>query len=183
MTTITSPGFKRFLAVASLALAVPLTVSAMPYGPTGAGGCSAMGGQGKHGAHAGHHGMGGEFSPRYLRGLDLTEVQRDKLFEIMHAQAPAMWEKGKALSKAEDDLRKLASAPDYSEARAKAAADAVGKATFELTLAHARTERQVFEMLTPEQRQQLTEMKASPERPRAEMRRGMAGEGRMPAPR
>ena len=51
-------------------------------------------------------------------------------------------------------------------------------------VARAKAERQVFEVLTPEQRKQLAEMKASgePGRSRGDGPRGMGGEGRMPPP-
>ena len=74
------------------------------------------------------------------RGLDLT---RPMLVGIDGA---------KALRKAESDLRALTSAADYSEAKARALADSAAKALSELTLARARADRQVFEVLTPEQR-------------------------------
>lgn len=122
--------------------------------------------------------------PPHLRGLNLTEAQRDKIFEIMHAQAPAMRDKAKALRKAEDELRALTAAADYSDAKAKSLADAGAKAMSEMTLARAKAERQVFEVLTPEQRKQLAEMKASgePGRGRGDGPRGMGGEGRMAPP-
>ena len=62
---------------------------------------------------------------------------------------------------------------------------AVGSgAVSEMTLARAKAERQVFEVLTPEQRKQLAEMKSTgePGRGRGDGPRGMGGEGRMPPP-
>ena len=47
----------------------------------------------------------------------------------------------------------------YSDAKARSLADAAAKAMSEMTLARAKAERQVFEVLTPEQRKQLAEMK------------------------
>jgi Spy/CpxP family protein refolding chaperone len=110
--------------------------------------------------------MGGDLLPPHLRGLELTEAQRDKVFEIMHAQAPLMRDKAKVLHKAEDDLRGLAAAADYSEAGARSLADAAAKAMAEMTLLRAKTDRQVFEVLTPEQRKQLAERKPGSESPR-----------------
>lgn len=172
MKTVFHGNTRRFLATAAIALALPLTASAF---------------QGPHGGHRGcgdfamhgGMGMGGGMMPPHLRGLDLTEGQRDKIFEIIHAQAPAMREKGKAMFKAQADLRALAAAPDYSEAKAGALADAAAKAMADMTLARAKAERQVFEVLTPEQRKQLAEMKPA-DMPRRG--RGMGGDGRMPPP-
>ncbi len=177
MKTISHGNIKRFLAAAGVALAVPLTAAAFQGPHDGHRGC------GDFAAHGGP-GMGGGMMPPHLHGLNLTEAQRDKIFEIMHAQAPAMREKGKAVFKAEADLRALTASPDYSDAKARSLADAAAKAMSEMTLARAKAERQVFEVLTPEQRKQLAEMKPSdePRRGRGDGPRGMGGDGRMPPP-
>lgn len=158
---------ERFLIAAGVALAVPLTAVAFggPHGaPNGCGGAEVHG-------KAGLRGLGGEKMPPYLHGLDLTEAQRDKVFEILHAQAPAMRDRAKAMHRVEDELRGLVAAPDYSAAKAKALADLAASAMAEMTLARVATDRQVFEVLTPEQRKLVAEMKA-------DGRRGLEGEGR-----
>jgi Spy/CpxP family protein refolding chaperone len=154
MTTGHPRNIRRFLAAASIALAIPLGAAAFPGGPDGHPGCASLAG------HSGP-GMGGEMMPPHLRSLNLSEAQRDKIFEIMHAQAPLMREKAKAVRKAEDELRALAAADDYSETKARTLADTAAKAISEMTLARTRVERQVIETLTPEQRKQLADLKAS----------------------
>ena len=178
MRTIQHGNIKRFLVAASVALAIPLTAAAFQGHPGGHHGC------GDFARHGGPGMMGGDMMPPHLRGLNLTEAQRDKIFEIMHAQAPVMREKGKAVFKAEADLRALTASPDYSDAKARSLADAAAKAMAEMTLARAKAERQVFEVLTPEQRKQLAEMKPSdePRRGGGDGPRGMGGDGRMPPP-
>lgn len=153
MKTTPNSNIKRFLIAASVALAIPLSAAAF-----GGHGSHAGCGMGAHGG-PGHHMMGGNMMPPHLRGLSLTEAQQDKVFEIMHAQAPVMRDKAKALRKAETDLRALTSAADYSEAKARALADEAAKAMSEMTLARAKADRQVFEVLTPEQRKQMAEAK------------------------
>lgn len=151
---------KRFLVAASVALAVPLTASA--FGPHGG-----------HAGHAGGHGacVGagaaafGDGMPHHLRALNLSEAQRDRIFDIMHAQAPAMRDKAKALRQAESELRALAASPDYNDAQARLLADRVAAAMSEMTLARIQAERQVNDVLTPEQRKQLADIK--PRGPRA----------------
>lgn len=177
MTTISQGSIRRFLVAASIALAIPLTAMAVPGARGAHHGC---GGFAMHGGP----GMGGEMMPPHLRALNLTEPQRDKVFEIMHSQAPAMRDKAKAWRKAEDELRALTASPDYSDAKARSLADAAAKAMAEMTLARAKAERQVFEVLTPEQRKQLAEMKPSdePRRGGGDGPRGMGGDGRMPPP-
>jgi protein CpxP len=113
---------------------------------------------------------GGEMHPRggrrhdgamrMLRGLDLSEAQRDQIFEIRHAQAPAMRAQMKALHAARKDLRELALAPQYDAAKAQAAADALAQATSQMALMRIDTMRKVLAVLTPEQRQTLDERRA-----------------------
>ena len=149
---------KRFLVAASVALAVPLTASA--FGPHGG-----------HAGHAGGHGACagaasfGDALPHHLRALKLSEAQRDRIFDIMHAQAPALRDKAKALRQAEGELRALAASPDYNDAQAKVLADRAAAAMSEMTLARIQAERQVNDVLTPEQRKQLADIK--PRGPRA----------------
>lgn len=182
MKTISHLYLKRFAAAAAVALAVPLTASAVS-GEKGMmqGGCDGMGAK----AGFGHHGMGmgGDAMPRHLNRLDLTEAQRDRIFDIMHAQAPIMRNTAKAMHKAQSDLRDLTAAPDFSEAKAKELADAAAAAMGQMALNRAKTERQVFDVLTPEQRKQLADLKASGDRPRHQRGdgpRGPAGEGQRP---
>ena len=101
MKAISQGNIKRFLVAAGVALAVPLTAVAFQGHPGGHHGCGDFAGHGGPGM------MGGEMLPPHLRGLNLTEAQRDKIFEIMHAQAPVMRDKAKALRKAETDLHAL----------------------------------------------------------------------------
>ena len=177
MKTISHLHLKRFLVAASVALAVPLSAAAFPGGKGMAhGGCDGMGMKSAYG----HHGMGGDFMPRHLGRLDLTEAQRDRIFDLMHAQAPIQRNAAKALAKAQGELQALTSAPDFSEARAKELADAVAAASAEMTLNRVRTERQVFDLLTPEQRKQLAEMKAERPRQRGDGPRGPAGDAPRP---
>lgn len=161
---------ERFLIAAAVALAVPL--SAVAFGgshgaPNGCGGAEMPGKVGQRGP--------GERMPPYLRGLNLSEAQRDKVFAILHAQAPAMRDKAKVVQRVETDLRGLAMSPDYSEAKARSLADVSARAMAEMTLARLATDRQVLEVLSPEQRKQVAEMKSEREVVRGDGPR--AGEG------
>lgn len=113
----------------------------------------------------------------FLRGLDLTEEQRDKIFEIRHASAPALREAYKELAKAKRELRALAQAAEFEEARAQQAADAAAKAFARLHVQRAKDTHAVLAVLTPEQRQKLDERKQRSEERRAERRaqRGSRG--------
>lgn len=145
MTSRASSPTVRQLLAAGLVLLLPLSALADRGMPRAA--CDGPGGRPP----------AAEMLPPYLRGIALTEVQHDKLFELLHAQAPAMRERANAVRKAEGELQSLAFAADFSEARAKSAAEAAGRAQGELAAARLRVDRQVAELLTLEQRRQLQE--------------------------
>ena len=109
---------------------------------------------GMHGGMRGHDGgmMG-------MRGLNLTEAQRDQIFKIHHDSVPAMREQMKQVQKARDDLRQIAMADKFDEARARQAADAQAKAMANMAVMRAQTMNRVRQVLTPEQRQKMDEMR------------------------
>jgi protein CpxP len=162
----TSSTFKRLVLAASVAAALPFAAMAtgtyaqgMPDGQGRPGGPMQHGGMEHHmhgGHHHGHHGHG----MRFLHGIKLTEAQRDKIFALRYAQMPAMREKMKAIHKAHEELRGLATSPQYDEGRAKAAVDAAARAKADLTLMRIRSTHEVYALLTPEQRAQVEQMKA-----------------------
>ncbi|WP_296945708.1 Spy/CpxP family protein refolding chaperone [uncultured Massilia sp.] len=119
-------------------------------GPHGApyGGPGAFGGPGWDGP-----GPGMPFG--HLHGLALSEAQQDKLFAILHAQAPQRRDQQKAVRKAADGLRELGRAERFDEARAAALSRDLGQAVAAEALLRARTEAQVLAVLTPEQRAAL----------------------------
>ena len=166
---------KRLVVGAALALTLPLAAfaqSAPPAGPDGPrpehrwhggqggerGGMEDRGmedhGMGRHGMHGHHHGMMG-----MLRGVKLTDAQRDKMFAIHHAMEPQAYEKFKILRKSHEDLRGAATSANYDEARVKAAIEAGARAKADLQLMHVRAEHEVFAMLTPEQKAQVEQNK------------------------
>ena len=100
-----------------------------------------------------------------LQELQLTDAQQDKVFAIMHAQAPQHREHDKAIRKAHDALRDLVHADKFDDAKAAALARDLGQATATQALLQARTHAQLLAVLTPEQREQLRQHHArGPER-------------------
>src|SRR5262249_40933785 len=87
-----------------------------------------------------------------LRGLDLTDAQRDQVFKIYHDQEPAVHEQMKQVRAARETLTKLAAADNFDQAQARQAADAQAKALSSLAMIRAQTVHQVRGILTPEQR-------------------------------
>ncbi|WP_075796123.1 Spy/CpxP family protein refolding chaperone [Massilia putida] len=116
--------------------------------------------EGDHERGPGGHGPGAPgpdmpFGRMPLHGLKLTDAQQDKLFAIMHAQAPERRERDKAIRKAHEALRDLGRADKFDDAKAAALARDLGQAVAAEALLQARTEAQALAVLTPEQREQL----------------------------
>jgi Spy/CpxP family protein refolding chaperone len=169
--------FKKLALAAGIAAALPFAAMAQG-GPGGPGGPEMHqrhhGGEGMRGMHGRHHG------PSFLRGINLTEAQRDKVFAIRHAQAPVMREKFKIVRKSHEDLRALTTSAQYDDAKARAIADTGARAMAELAVLKARGDHDIYALLTPEQKAQADKMKADWEARRAagpEGRRGMGGPG------
>lgn len=155
--------FTRLLVVGGLAVTLPLAAQARPFG-------------GDHfgpGVHAEKGMRGGHGMHRMLRGLDLSEAQRDQIFQLLHAQAPAMREKGKELRESRRELQEAAMSEQYDEARVRSLSDNAARAMAEMMEMRARTQNQIYQLLTPEQRTKLEERKA-----RFSERRGAQGGGR-----
>lgn len=143
------------LLLAGVALSVPLLLLAEPMRMPPAVGMTGMPGMAAH-PHMCGHGMrpegGMEPLPPFLREANLDEAQRDKIFLIMHAQVPQLREQEKARFKARQALAELGMSGQYSDAKAKAIADTLARATAEIELIRARSDSQVMAVLTPEQR-------------------------------
>lgn len=98
---------------------------------------------------------GPEMMPPMLRGIVLTEAQRDRVFDLMYAQAPAQRDLAKRQQKQEDELRTAATGGDINEAKMRGLVDALTKTQGEMLWLRVRTDRQIYDVLTPEQRKQL----------------------------
>ena len=180
------------LAVAgTLAISAPMLVSAQG-GPMGGGEGPRAGMQRddgspryermhRHQHHHGQHGMyhggrGGDqmggfgFGPRAMRGLDLSEEQRDKVFELRHAAAPKFREQGKILRDAHRELRRLSMSDGYDEAKAAEIGERAAKAMTEMAQLRARNANEFWKLLTPEQREKLDDRAR-----RGEQKRGPRG--------
>ncbi|MES2256925.1 MAG: Spy/CpxP family protein refolding chaperone [Pseudomonadota bacterium] len=118
---------------------------------------------GPFGPHDGPGAMPGP--PPFLHGLALSEAQQDKVFAILHAQAPYLREQGKALQKSQQALHAMGSAAQYDDAKAVALAQAAAQAMSNLTLQHVRSEQKLLAVLTPEQRKQFDQRMAVPPHP------------------
>ena len=110
----------------------------------------------QHGPGPGPHMEGpGAGLPPFLREVELSEAQQDKVFAATYAQAPLLREQQKIAFKAHEQLRALAASNHYDDAKAVALANGAAQAMATISLQHARLEQQLLAVLTPEQRQQV----------------------------
>ncbi|HWV06297.1 Spy/CpxP family protein refolding chaperone [Ralstonia sp.] len=166
MTAVTSrvAGFAAGLLLSCAALAqtagpgaVPLSPMP-PMSPHGPGMMERGPGMGPGGGPRGmgpHHG-GGPF----LRGLKLSEEQRDKIFAIEYAQMPEAREQRKAIEHARRDLHQMVASGQYDEARARALTESLGRAVAHEAQLRAQAGAKIMQVLTPEQRKQVGEREA-----------------------
>ncbi len=99
-------------------------------------------------------GPGPQGLPPFLRGIDLSEAQQDKVFAATYAQAPVLREQQKIAFKANAQLRAMAASSAYDDAQAGALASTAAQAMATISLQQARLEQQLLAVLTPEQRRQ-----------------------------
>lgn len=126
-----------------------------PGAPGGEAGRGHGHGRGPHGGMPALGEPGPGAQPPFLRGLELTSAQQDKVFAILHAQAPYLYEQGKAAAQAHQALRALARAEQYDDAKAATLAKDAANAMANLALQRVRTEQKLLAILTPEQRKKL----------------------------
>ena len=100
--------------------------------------------------------------PGGLRHLQLNEAQQDRVFAIQHEQAPAIRKRTQAVRAAQEKLDRLAESGHWDEGVARTVAETLADQTVELALLHARIRQKLYEVLTPEQRQQLAEQPPLP---------------------
>lgn len=151
---------------------IPLLLAAaiaLPLAGVAAEGEPPMGERGQHGPGPGPgpgpgHRFGLGPGMHFLRGIDLSDSQEDKLFQLMHSQAPYLREQQRAHEKAMQALHEMRNADKFDDAAAAKLAQAAAQAQANITLAHVRAHQKVLALLTPEQRKQLEERKARPHR-------------------
>lgn len=136
----------RFLIASAVALSIPLGAAAHPSMEGHGGGPLPPGSPGGHGMIP------------FLRELNLSEAQQDKIFDIMHALEPQMRDRARAAHKARRELHQMSLSDKFDEAGARVLADSASRAEADLALLRARSTQQVLATLTPEQRRQAAEL-------------------------
>lgn len=114
--------------------------------------------------HGGMHGgmmkHAGTRLHRMLAKLDLSDAQRDQVFNIVYKQIPELRAKKIALRKGRLALREASQSDNYDTQRIRELADAQAKTLSELMVMRAETFHKVSAVLTPEQREHLRQMQA-----------------------
>ena len=92
--------------------------------------------------------------------LDLSDVQQDKIIALVHPQLPLIWKVEKQRHQLLDELQKLGSEEKFDESKANEIAAKLANIEKEAVYNHAKTDSQIFAILTPEQRKKLSEQKS-----------------------
>lgn len=95
--------------------------------------------------------------------LGLTDAQQDKIIALVHPQLPAIWKMEKQRRKLLEELHKLASVEKFDESKANEIAEKLANTEKKSAYNHAKTDSQIFAMLTPQQRKILLLHKPHPE--------------------
>lgn len=104
-------------------------------------------------------GMGESRMSHFFKELQLSEAQKDKIFTLMHDQASAIRDSHKHEQKIRDELRELAQADQFDDAKAQQLASEKAATEKEKTLTFTRIQAKIFSLLTPEQRKKAREFK------------------------
>ena len=134
----------RFLAISTLALALPMTALAKGNDSDR---CAAHNRQNVEIHHG--HGM-----PE-LRGIDLTAAQVAKLTELRDAQRKTFADNAALLHEQHDALNRLVMSEAYTQEAAREIIAKIGAVQSEMARLHAEQSHKLYEILTAEQRTRL----------------------------
>ena len=134
----------RFLAISTLALALPMTALAKGNDSDR---CAAHNRQNVEIHHG--HGM-----PE-LRGIDLTAAQVAKLTELRDAQRKTFADNAALLHEQHDALNKFVMSEAYTPEAAREIIAKIGAVQSEMARLHAEQSHKLYEILTAEQRTRL----------------------------
>jgi periplasmic protein CpxP/Spy len=103
--------------------------------------------------------------PPYLMGIDnLSESQKDQIFNITYEQIPKFRNAEKQRHEAFLALKEIATSSPYDDTKAQSLAAKLAELDKQLTLLRIRTDAKIFSLFTSEQKQQLEKFKEAFER-------------------
>ena len=145
---------KTMLMTTTLAIAIPFTLHAEPADNFHCKHPPAMIFNGKHFEHGAPPLAG---IPPHLAILDLTETQKDKVFNLIYLQIPQMRDHEKLMHQLIKNLHNLANSEPFDEVKVRQVTEKIANLEKEAAFNRTRTDSQIFALLTPEQRKKLTE--------------------------
>lgn len=117
------------------------------------------GGEG-HGKRGFGHGRGdGGRGGMMLRGLDLTDDQKNQVKQIMEASKSKVQPLRESMKASRDKLRLATENGKFDEAQVQTLATEQANISAQLLVERERTKSQIFQILTPEQRTKAAQMK------------------------
>jgi len=102
-----------------------------------------------------------------LRRLELTETQKEQIKAIAEAEDAKVESDLKQLDDARQALDDAAAKGQFNETQIRAIATSQAQAMIELTVSKARKDAAIYQVLTPEQRAQLDQFRATHRPPEA----------------
>jgi len=118
--------------------------------------------QGMHhrGGPMGEFGFGDHMLGYFTDVLDLTQAQQDQAKAIMEKEKPVLQPLMKQLMQAHRDMSNLEDSGTFDEAKVRALAAQNTQAMTELFVQKARIHAELMQVLTPEQKAKLAQIKA-----------------------
>ena len=117
------------------------------------------GGQGGLG-QGGPGGPGGaNREERFARILGLTDAQKTKIKNLREQAQTASQPYFEQIKPITEEMQKLTEAPAFNEAAARALANKMMQVQIEIHLIQAKTESAIYQLLTPEQKAKLAELR------------------------
>ncbi len=92
--------------------------------------------------------------------LDLTDVQRAQIKQIMAKEKPAMQPLWQQERQSHEAMKQLIMSGNFDEAKAQAIAQQAAQVQTQLMVEHARTASQAYQVLTAEQKTKLAQFMA-----------------------
>lgn len=158
-----------FAAGLALVMGTTTAIGARQQGPGGFGPGGGFGRRGPGGP--GGFGPGGLVAG--LRGLDLSEAQREQVKGIMESHKAEFEAQAQKLGPAHAALRDVITAETLDETAIRQRASELAAVEAEGAVLQARVHSQVWALLTPEQQQKARDVKALQAQRRSEMRQRM----------
>jgi protein CpxP len=119
-------------------------------------------------AIAKQHGRRGGMTGMFFRGLDLTDAQKEQIKSINEQARTSSAPFREQLKPFRDQMRALVESGNFNESNARAIAAQQSQIEAELAVIRARTEAAVYNVLTPEQKTKLAELRQNRRGPRGD---------------